>query len=113
MSEQPVVKAVEVVKHYEGGLVEALRGVSLEVARGEDVPAGLPPPWRAHLAPKHDHVLGVLAAIDADAAEAVVLDEHGCMEDTPPQTRAQPRSYKLPSFRHSRRPWWPVAYAGR
>lgn len=35
MSEQPVVKATDVVKHYEGGLVKALRGVNLEVARGE------------------------------------------------------------------------------
>lgn len=33
----PAVRAVDVVKHYEGGLVQALRGVSLEVAAGESV----------------------------------------------------------------------------
>lgn len=31
------VRAVDVVKHYEGGLVQALRGVTLEVARGEAI----------------------------------------------------------------------------
>jgi putative ABC transport system ATP-binding protein len=31
------VRAKDVVKHYEGGLVQALRGVSLEVRRGEAV----------------------------------------------------------------------------
>lgn len=33
----PAVAAVDVTKHYEGGLVQALRGVSLRVARGEAV----------------------------------------------------------------------------
>lgn len=31
------VRAIDVAKHYEGGLVQALRGVSLEVARGESI----------------------------------------------------------------------------
>lgn len=35
MSDVPAVRAIDVVKHYEGGLVQALRGVSLEVAQGE------------------------------------------------------------------------------
>lgn len=35
MSDSPVIAAKDLVKHYEGGLVKALRGVSLEVARGE------------------------------------------------------------------------------
>jgi len=38
MSESAIaVRALEVVKHYEGGLVEALKGVSFEVAAGEVV----------------------------------------------------------------------------
>lgn len=35
MSAEPCVRAVDLVKHYEGGLVKALRGVSFEVGRGE------------------------------------------------------------------------------
>jgi putative ABC transport system ATP-binding protein len=33
----PAVRATNVVKHYEGGLVQALRGVSLEVKQGESL----------------------------------------------------------------------------
>lgn len=36
-SPELAVRAIDVVKHYEGGLVQALRGVSLEVARGEAI----------------------------------------------------------------------------
>lgn len=34
---QPAVRCTNVVKHYEGGLVQALRGVSLTVERGEAI----------------------------------------------------------------------------
>jgi len=33
----PVFRVTDVTKHYEGGLVEALRGVSFEVGRGESL----------------------------------------------------------------------------
>ncbi len=33
----PVISARDLVKHYEGGLVQALRGVSFDVQRGESV----------------------------------------------------------------------------
>ena len=35
MSSQTAIRAVDVVKEYEGGLVKALRGVSFDVAQGE------------------------------------------------------------------------------
>ncbi len=37
MSSPVAVRAIDVVKHYEDGLVQALRGVSLEVAAGESL----------------------------------------------------------------------------
>ena len=35
MSDAPAIRVTDAVKHYEGGLVQALRGVSLSVAQGE------------------------------------------------------------------------------